>query len=67
MVGAVGVKDSKRNFHQNKTGEGTNFLQGATTKVGTLMALWILSKSKVSPLTFNSIKTCNACLKLLYA
>lgn len=62
-VGPAGVKVSRPNFHQERTGKDTNFLQGATAKVGNLMALWVLSKSKVSPLTFNSSKTSNACLK----
>lgn len=45
---------------QEETRKDTYFLQGATAKVGNLMALWVPSKSKVSPLPFNSNKTSNA-------
>lgn len=63
-AGAGAVKVSRPNCHQETTGKDTNFPQGATAKVGTLIACSVLSKSKLSALTFNSNKTSNACLKL---
>lgn len=56
IVDVVGVKVSKPNFHRDKD---KNFLWEKTDKVKILMDLWLLSKSNVSPLTFNSNKKSN--------